>query len=85
MAIVVDDDVPVGNILKSIKKVASQNCESVEFFDVYTGNQVEKGKKSVAVRLVFRKQDGTLTMEEINNYTNNVLKELESAYNAKLR
>lgn len=85
LAIIVNDNVAVGDILKSIKKSASKDCESIEFFDVYTGNQVEEGKKSVAVRLVFRKQDGTLTVDEINNYTNNVLKELEIAFNAKLR
>ncbi len=85
LAIIVDEDVAVDSILKTVKKFAGKDCENIEFFDVYTGNQVEKGKKSVAIRLVFRKSDGTLTQDEVNNYIEKVLDELGKNYKAKLR
>ena len=85
LAIVVDSNLLVGDLIKSIQKSAGKMCESVEFFDVYTGGQISSDKKSVAFRLVFRKPDGTLTQEEINSFMEAVLLELEKKYNAKLR
>lgn len=85
LAVVVKEDVTVGKIIELIKKSAGNLCESVEFFDVYQGEQLQKDEKSVAVRLVFRKQDGTLTQEEINNQVENVLSQLSAKLEARLR
>lgn len=85
LAIVVKRDIAVGTIIDQIKRSAGTLCESVDFFDVYTGEQVKADEKSVAVRLTFRKQDGTLTQDEINEQVNNVLLQLKVKFNAKLR
>jgi len=85
LAIVVKENIPVGDIIQQIKRSAGSLCESVEFFDVYTGEQVQTGEKSVAVRLIFRKVDGTLTQEEINEQVKNILIKLQVKFDAKLR
>ncbi len=85
LAFIVNQDVSVGDIMAEAKKSAGNLCENIEFFDVYQGSQVENGKKSVALRLVFRKKDGTLTQEEVNVQVEKVLKYMQEKLDAKLR
>jgi len=61
---VVDDAVPVGEVLAAVREGAGVLAEQVRLFDVYTGDQVGPGKKSVAVALRLRAPDRTLTAEE---------------------
>jgi len=65
LAVVLPSNVPVGEIEKIIRKKGGKLLESFQLFDVYTGKQVEEGKKSVAYNLFFRSEKGTLTDEEI--------------------
>ncbi len=85
MAILVDIDVPVGKLIELIKKTAGEMLENVELFDVYSGEEIEAGKKNVAFNLTFRKQEATLTQEEVNKMFDDILSRLESNYQAKLR
>ena len=85
LALIVDENVPVAKLMAEVKKAAGNLCESVEFFDVYQGEQVGKGEKSVAIRLVFRKPDGTLLQEEVNSQVEKVLAEIKQKLNARLR
>lgn len=64
VALVVDDSVPVGRISEALAEGAGELLESVRLFDVYTGEQVGEGRKSVAFALRFRAPDRTLTAEE---------------------
>lgn len=85
LALVVDENVSVGKLMAEVKKSAGALCESVEFFDVYQGEQVKVGEKSVAIRLVFRKNDGTLLQEEVNSQVEKVLNDVKQKFNARLR
>ena len=85
LALIVDENLPVGRLLNEVKKSAGNLCESVEFFDVYQGEQVKQGEKSIAFRLVFRKQDGTLLQEEVNSQVEKVLADVKQKLNARLR
>ena len=85
LAIVVDESVKVGDLIETIKKTAGEVLESLELFDIYEGEQIQAGKKSVAFKMLFRKQDATMTQEEVNNVFDKILNKLESAYNAQLR
>ena len=67
LAFVVDKITPVLVLEKAIKRAAGNILESIELFDVYVGEQIGKGKKSVAFNLIFRAEDRTLTDEECNN------------------
>ncbi len=84
-AFVLNVDIPVGEIIEVIKKSAGTLCEDVELFDIYQGEQVGKDEKSIAVKLVFRKTDGTLTQEEVNLQVEKILADMKTKYKAKLR
>ncbi|MBE3002227.1 phenylalanine--tRNA ligase subunit beta [Nocardiopsis sp. HNM0947] len=64
VALVVDAGVPVGALSDALAEGAGDLLESVRLFDVYTGEQVGEGRKSVAFALRFRAPDRTLTAEE---------------------
>lgn len=85
IALIVDENVAVGEIVDEIKKVKSSLIEDVSVFDVFKGEPVSKGKKSVAVSMILRASDKTLTDEEANEAQTKALKRLESAIGAELR
>ena len=85
LALVVDENVLVGGMIETIKKTVGDMLENIELFDIYQGEQVPNGYKSVAFNLTFRKQDATLTQEEVNEAINKILVRLESTYQAKIR
>lgn len=59
-----------------IRNSAGKNLESLVLFDLYQGEQVENGYKSMAYSLKFRLKDRTLTDEEVNGWIKNVIEEL---------
>ncbi|GGY48969.1 phenylalanine--tRNA ligase beta subunit [Streptomyces omiyaensis] len=64
VALVVDQDVPSAAVEYHLADGAGELLESIRLFDVYTGDQVGEGKKSLAYALKFRAEDRTLTVEE---------------------
>ncbi|MGN0436565.1 MAG: phenylalanine--tRNA ligase subunit beta [Wujia sp.] len=76
LSLVVDKSVFVGQIEKVIKKCGGKLLESYKLFDVYEGEQVAEGKKSVAYTMTFRAKDRTLEDQEVTNIINKILKEL---------
>lgn len=81
----VDKGVLVGSIETVIRKNAGKHLEAVKLFDVYEGEQIPEGKKSVAYSAVFRAADRSLTGEEVQNIFDKILKKLEKELNAILR
>ena len=73
LALVCDRSKYVGDIERVIRKNAGKILESLEIFDVYEGEQVGEGKKSVAYSLTFRSKDHTLKDDEINPAIDKVL------------
>jgi phenylalanyl-tRNA synthetase beta chain len=64
VALVVDESVPVAEVEAALREGAGELLESIRLFDVYHGDQVGEGKKSVAFALRFRAPDRTLTEQE---------------------
>lgn len=64
VALLVDADLPSGDVAAALREGAGELCESVRLFDVYTGDQVGEGRKSLAFALRFRAPDRTLTDAE---------------------
>ncbi len=85
IAVLVDEDVAVGQLKKAIEGMKLEIVESVEIFDIYRGEQVEDGKKSVALSIMYKHKDKTLTDEETSLVHNEVLSMLEKEFNAVLR
>ena len=85
LALVVNEDVCGGDMLKLIREKGGAYLRSASIFDVYTGIGVLPGKKSVAFNLLFRKDEGTLDGEEVNCAIDVILSVLSEAFGAKLR
>lgn len=85
LAFVCDAKLEVGRIEEVIRKGAGKLLEGIELFDVYTGDRIEKGKKSVAFRLTFRSPDHTLTGDEIAASVDKLLAALDKQLGIKIR
>lgn len=84
LALICDDNITVGSIQDIIKASAGELLESLNLFDIYKGNQIEKGKKSVAFKITLRSNNNTLTDEQTNKIIDNIINSL-SAKNIYLR
>jgi len=76
MAVVVDDAVPAADVEAAVRKAGGDLLERLRLFDVYRGEQVGEGSKSLALRLEFRAPDRTLTEEEVVEVRARIEKEL---------
>jgi phenylalanyl-tRNA synthetase beta chain len=85
MAVVCDQSVPAGDLVDTVLRVSGELLKSCEIFDVYTGDQVPKGKKSVALSLIYRHADRTLTDAEVDDLFNLSLSALGKEFGAVLR
>ena len=85
LALVVKEDILVGDIEKIISKHGGGLIENIELFDIYRGDPIPEGMKSVAFSIIFRSHDRTLRDEEINEILEAIIKDLEVTFDAKLR
>lgn len=85
IALVVNREVEVDKLISLIKKEAGELLESVDVFDVFTGSKLGDDKKSVAISLVYRHKERTLTDEEITTLHQSVVTSLEQTFDAELR
>ncbi|MBN1190000.1 MAG: phenylalanine--tRNA ligase subunit beta [Dehalococcoidales bacterium] len=83
LALVVDS----GTTHQSVKTIieASPLVEQVEIFDVYSGEQLPEGKKSLAYRISYRSDSHTLTDEEVNHVQKEIVARLKNELEAILR
>lgn len=84
LAITLDKDILVGNMTKDIKKKVNL-VEKIDIFDVYSGDKVEEGKKSVAMSIVLRDKTRTLTDQDIDTAMKNILSLIKDKYNGEIR
>ncbi len=85
IAIIVDEEVEVGQIERIITKKGKKLLESMKLFDIYRNEKLGENKKSVAYSLIFRDKKKTLSDEEINKIMEDIIKELEKTLKAELR
>lgn len=76
LSLLCDDAVPVGSLEETIQQAAGKLLEQVTLFDVYKGDQIADGKKSVSFSLRLRSHEGTLTDEQADAAMKRVLKAL---------
>jgi phenylalanyl-tRNA synthetase beta chain len=65
VAVVVDEEVPAAEVVAAVREGGGELLRSAEVFDLYRGEQLGEGRKSLALRLSFRAADRTLTDEEV--------------------
>lgn len=85
LAIVLDLGTPAATVIRTIRELSVPWLESVEVFDVYTGEGVPAGKKSLAMALRYRAAERTLTDEEVNGAHDNLVRSALQRLDAQLR
>jgi len=85
IALVVMDGIPVKEIEAAVRKFGGELLEEVKLFDVYKGEQVPEGMKSVAYTLIFRSPERTLVDDEVNRIMEKIIDGLKTEMNATLR
>jgi phenylalanyl-tRNA synthetase beta chain len=85
LAVVVAGDVPAAQVLELVRRAGGRLLHSAAIFDVYEGDQVPSGKRSLALRLTMRSPERTLTEKDIGGVREKVLAALERELGATLR
>ena len=85
IALVCEESTLASDIEKVIRSVSKDMIQSVTIFDVYQGDKVEKGKKSIALKVVYQAPDHTLSEEEITNLYQKTIEACKKGLNAELR
>jgi phenylalanyl-tRNA synthetase beta chain len=85
LALVVDDDLPAERAAEVIRQAGGKMVTSVRLFDVYRGDQIGAGKKSLAYSLSYQAEDRTLTDEEVAIIRQRIVRRMEQELGATLR
>jgi phenylalanyl-tRNA synthetase beta chain len=85
IAIVVDDDKVVGDILICIEKFGANQLVGLNLFDVYRGKGIAQGKKSLAISLILQDKTKTLEENDIQATVDGILATLSQKFQASLR
>ena len=85
LAFVLDATIPASDVIKTIKTVGRGLVNNCEVFDIYQGQGISEGKKSMALSITYRKEDGTLTEKEIGDIEDKIKFELSRSYKAEIR
>lgn len=84
-AFIVDNDQPVGEILNLIKNADKKLVRDVEIFDIYSGDNIESGKKSVALSVHIQDDNKTLEEDDIEKINKTIIDNVVQKFGAILR
>ena len=82
---IVAEDVAADDVLSAVRDAGGELLHGVRVFDVYRGEQVGEGRKSLALALTFRAPDRTLTDEDVAPVRDKVVAALRQALGGELR
>jgi phenylalanyl-tRNA synthetase beta chain len=84
-AVIVSQTVTAGELMEVIEDKAGDQLESIDIFDVFEGESIGEGNKSLAFRLNFLDANKTLNIKEVEPIIQRIVKSLEKDFSAKLR
>lgn len=85
IAVIIKNEVSVAEVVKVIQEEETAILNDIVVFDIYAGDQVPAGYKSIALKLLLQSRDKTLTDDEVNKVINNVISALKTKLEAELR
>ena len=85
LAFTVDEDVPAGDLVDAAREAAGPDLKQIRVFDVYRGEQVGKGKKSIAFSVAFQSAERTLSDEDAASLRGKIAEALSERFGAVLR
>ncbi|NBQ40601.1 MAG: hypothetical protein EBU34_12690 [Alphaproteobacteria bacterium] len=84
-AFVVDEDVQAGDVLKAAQAAERQLITDVRLFDIYRGQGIAAGQKSLAISVMLQPQDKTLTDADIETISQKIIAEVKKKTGGTLR
>ena len=84
LALTVAEETACGDLMKEIAR-ACPSVSDVELFDIYRGEQIGEGRKSMAFKITFEAADKALTPEELDKYIKKILGNLKFKLGAEIR
>jgi len=85
LAIIVDDAIPAAKVEEVLRNAGGSTLREVRLFDVYRGEQIGTGLKSLAYNLTYQAADHTLTEAEVQTIRQRIIRRLEQELGARLR
>ena len=85
LSMLVEVDLPVAEVLQVIESSAGDSLYNLELFDLYRGEGIDLGKKSLTLGLTFQRYSSTLTDEEVDSLMALILNALQEKFGATLR
>ncbi len=85
LAFVVEKNISASQVEKVIKSVGSKLIKQIDIFDIYEGEHIGEGLKSMALKIIYQAKDHTFTEEEITDLYQKTIDECQKQLNAKLR
>jgi phenylalanyl-tRNA synthetase beta chain len=85
LAVVVDETIPASDVEELIRRTGGRLLADVRLFDLYQGEQIKEGKKSLAYALTYQAADRTLTDSEVAKVRKRIIERLEEELGARLR
>jgi len=85
LALVIDRKTPASMVAKTVRKVAPEILQNLKLFDVYEGEHIDSGRKSIALGLTLQAQSRTLTDDEVDSAIEQIVTTLANELGAALR
>ena len=85
LALIVDERVPAGDLIHTLQEVNPGLVQEIRIFDLYRGKPIPEGKKSLAFRFIFQREDRTLTDLEVNELHRLMVEAVAKRHGAVLR
>jgi phenylalanyl-tRNA synthetase beta chain len=84
-AFVLDPNQSVGEIINYISNFNKKLVKSVRLFDIYSGDKLAENKKSIAIKVQLQADDRTLTEQDLNKFSTDLILAVEQKFQGKLR
>jgi phenylalanyl-tRNA synthetase beta chain len=85
ISIIISEEQAISEIIKVINTLNIKELKNIIVFDVYKGENIETGRISIALGLIFQNKSRTLTDDEIDSNMSEITKRILSTFNIKLR
>ncbi len=85
LSLLIPESVTWDRIEKSLAKSGGRLLESIQVFDVYSGDELPRGARAIGARLLFRSSEGTLTDADVDAVVDRMLRKLRSELDVALR
>ncbi len=82
---VIDEKYSSGEIINLVKKIYKNLIKDVKIFDVYQGDNITSGKKSIAFNVILEPKDKTLSEKDIDQVSNKIISTVQKTTGASLR